>query len=206
MVILTKNFEILDEDIIYSDEMIDCINNIRKCKDYPKEIEDKLCMYLESVFSMAKKEYEDELEHQQKKLESSEKNIDAKKNKGEKLESEIKELQRKIGKETFQVGRRRRIVSIVQVLSVIILLVLCERQVIKILFINWVGKSLDVVNAPLDPSSPEAGSEFGNGILNFLAIPFKCIVGAAIFIGVALVVWFILSMILNQSRTKLKKS
>ena len=72
----------------------------------------------------------------------------------------------------------------------------------KIIFINWIGKSIDAVNAPLPSAGAAgAGNSFGNAALNFVAIPVKFIIGVVIAVAIFSILIH-LSDLIKKGKTK----
>lgn len=190
---MTSNLDSLDEELICSQEVIDCITNMRKCSDYTQETEEKLCCYLDEVFADNKRDIEQKLSNLQALMADTENEIKEKRLKKTELEGksgEIDNLKKKIEK-----------MNLARTIVTGACLLWAEWRVIVRLFIGWLGKSIGVVTAPLpDASASEAGSAFGGAVLNFLAIPVKFVIGVVVAMGVAVLIFKVLRNIFETAK------
>lgn len=195
---MTMNRSSLDEDLICSPEVIECIANMRKCKDYSQELETELQKYLDIVFGENKAKLEKKLALLEQEVEQLEQAYKLKEEKEKLLEGK-----RGLFEQTKnQLKNRNTNKSIWGRLAEMAVIILAEWFVIKKLFIEWLGKSIDIVTSPLpDPSSPEAGSALGSAALNFIAIPFKFIIGVVVVIVVLVLVMGIIEFIIKLIKT-----
>lgn len=177
----TENLQLSSEELICSKEMINCITNMRNCKDYTQEIEVLLCNYLESVFNKNKGNVEQELQRIEKKIEESNSRV-------QEVEYEAQKLEEEKGN-VFQLQKKLRQLSVIQKIIAMLGIGLAEVVVVRKIFFEWIGKSINIIQSPVE----EVG--FGNAALNFLSIPVKFIIGIVVVIVVASLVFLIFQFI-----------
>jgi len=180
---MTMNRSSLDEDLICSPEVIECIANMRKCKDYSQELETELQKYLDIVFGENKAKLERKLVLLEQEVEQLEQVYKLKEEKEKILEGKRWRFK--------QLKQRNENRSLWGKLAEMVVIILAEWFVIKKFFIEWIGKSIDIVTSPL----PEIG--LGSAASNFIAIPFKFIIGVVAVIVVLVLVIFIMELIID---------
>lgn len=174
LLVKTYNMEIFDESVICSDEVIECIENMRLCDDYPKEVESVLCKYLEQGFQEGRSGIEEKLAAIENKIEKTNKKKEELNKKKERFDKES-ESHFQLVKQLNQMGRKEKLVAFLGTAIV-------EINIITRLF-GWISKSFYVIHAPLE----EVG--LGSAFLNFLAIPVKFLIGIVIIVAVAAIIF-----------------
>lgn len=174
---ITKNMEIFVEEIACSDEVIDCISNMRMCKNYTQEMEDIVCRYFEKGFEKEKNSIESKIEYFEKKLDNSNHKMND-------LEIEFQQLG--TGNRMYNLENELSRMSITEKLVALIGVGIAEIFVIYKLFFKWLGSSIDIIHEPLDAVG------LGKATLHFLAIPFKFIIGVVV---VLLVAWLVVVIV-----------
>lgn len=178
---MTQNLKSSDEDLICAKDVIECISNMRKCNDYPEEIENKLCEYLDSVFLTNKKQIEQKLQ----KIELDIKKYDKEHKKNNDKEQELYSKENYINRKRF-LGKVKNIAYFAfKIIIPVLMIALAESFIINKLFIEWLGASIEAINEPPSVSA----------FLNLIAIPVKFAIGVVVAGGVAFLIWVILSKI-----------
>lgn len=200
---ITENGHSVDEKIAYSSEAIECIENMRKCEDYSEEDDNVICGYLESVFKREKSKLEIKL----KPLEDRADILKSELNNVERKLDELSKEHTSIKQQEESREARNSILSKIEGGSKLGLIVFSEIKIIKTLFINWLGSSIEIVNGPLPEAGTLAASEaFGSAALNFVAIPFKFIISLGVAIGVPVLIYIILTMIFGGMKSKVPEN
>lgn len=176
----TYNMEIFDESVLCSDELIECIENMRICGDYPEEVEDILCKYLEQGFQEGRNGIEEKLAVIENKVEKTNQKMDDLNLKKQKFDEKRESH--------FQLGKQLDRMSVTEKLFALLGTAIAEVNIVGRLF-GWLGESIDVINAPLE----EVG--LGSAFLNLLAIPVKFVIGIVIVIAAAIIVFVLIQRI-----------
>lgn len=190
---LTKDFTVEDEDAVCSEEYIECIDNMRKCKDFPQDIDNKIIQYLECIFT----ENKNTKMNIREQLNASIKGIENRK------EEEIKsnsDTESSFESET----KLKEIINCITVIQWIVTIVsglIAEGLVIKKLFFGWLMASITAINAPMPAATDSgAGTALKNGFLNLIAIPLKFIILVAVIAVVAFAIYKLLDMVFDELR------
>jgi hypothetical protein len=188
ILVLTKQFTELSDEIVCSDEMVLYINNMRNTKNYSKEIEKVLVQKLEEYFADARAETEASLEELKSRIESQNGSLQQMYEEQGTLSHRQEELQGIVNEERVLAGQARKRFNAIKNIIFAVILFLAEAKIISF-FWKKVMKSVDVITQPaLDPSDPEAGSAFGSAVLNFFSIPVKIVICIAVVVAVF---WFL---------------
>lgn len=206
ILIHTRNLQRTEEEVIQSREFFTFLKYMRACKDYPEEIEKKLNAYLQRVIqgnkAMVQQRYETiKKEHEEQEKLKADRTQRLKQELGENQEKQ-KALEEVLKEQVGKADAEKRKAGLIINLIAWVALIFLEWKVVKIIFINWIGKSIDAVNAPLPSAGAAgAGNSFGNAALNFVAIPVKFIIGVVIAVAIFSILIH-LSDLIKKGKTK----